>query len=845
MPREALALAAGVLIALGTAAAQQPSARGAMPLPARAAAVASALGLPRADPALLPIDIVRLLYSAGQGPRTPSDPAYFALQEALGAQRTDGDEVPLPLTPAIWRTRLLRDPGVADERLALRIFTHRDTALLYYGLYAMDDPTLAWIASHEEVLDTFKRHPGLTAAFGRSLRIRDGTVVTPGSPGADAIWGDLAAAQPGDPAAFIARLFESHAGRLALLYDAVAQLDAPHQRFALIAGGGIRARALLQAVIAASPDWVVEDRPLFRPPVDVALLLRAVRLDDRGGVAPPAGRALWEQICDVRNRYGDPAGSDVDAAWLAACILDAAPPVARTRLTAFLFAQRAYAGNAAGSEQARLVEVVRAVMHYPALILTLERSGVGDLEVYEQAARRTASIERLRGDDRRMAFTLFQGAVALIDRARWAETLTPDAGRRAAAALFALEPRPATYGADVAKWIATEFLAAANDRASAGGSLEIKVLRALSGVADAHAPVVEWERRRYRVDPAAAEFKRLQRIRARQGAASLDAAAGRVNARAGGRMLADTLAAIVYAIQLGDPDGSALSGGRVWARHEFDAPRYLGDQRRGWRVATEMFGADGWRLTGSLLALEGPLAPLALRRMDANNVPPEPRLSENDRRTIAHTAALLNPYHLTDSDRDRIAAALARGRARVAALAQSPGTIADVARESRIGQWRTRAIEWRLARGTADPAGPFTLLELLRLGGVDVPSAWGTVAEPSDGCLCLEPPDPIALDDVIGRSSSGQLGRQFDDVMLRLAEVFAARKLPAALVRDAAAIALQDVLDGSQPYYFDDLLTLSLGASALPVDRIEDYVSALTATGPLVPVTAASTGSGR
>ena len=128
---------------------------------------------------------------------------------------------------------------------------------------------------------------------------------------------------------------------------------------------------------------------------------------------------------------------------------------------------------------------------------------------------------------------------------------------------------------------------------------------------------------------------------------------------------------------------------------------------------------------------------------------------------------------------------------------------------------------------------------------MDVPSAWGTVAEPSDGCLCLEPPDPIALDDVIGRSSSGQLGRQFDDVMLRLAEVFAARKLPAALVRDAAAIALQDVLDGSQPYYFDDLLTLSLGASALPVDRIEDYVSALTATGPLVPVTAASTGSGR
>ncbi|PYR57451.1 MAG: hypothetical protein DMF85_13640 [Acidobacteria bacterium] len=383
MPREALALAAGVLIALGTAAAQQPSARGAMPLPARAAAVASALGLPRADPALLPI---------------PSDPAYFALQEALGAQRTDGDEVPLPLTPAIWRTRLLRDAGVADERLAPRIFTHRDTALLYYGLYAMDDPTLAWIASHEEVLDAFKCHPGLTAAFGRSIRIRDGTVVTPGSPGADAIWGDLAAAQPGDPAAFIARLFESHAGRLALLYDAVAQLDAPHQRFALIAGGGIRARALLQAVIAASPDWVVEDRPLFRPPVDVALLLRAVRLDDRGGVAPPAGRALWEQICDVRSRYGDPAGSDVDAAWLGACILDAAPPVARTRLTAFLFAQRAYAGNAAGSEQARLVEVVRAVMHYPALILTLERSGVGDLEVYEQAARRTASIERLRGD---------------------------------------------------------------------------------------------------------------------------------------------------------------------------------------------------------------------------------------------------------------------------------------------------------------------------------------------------------------------------------------------------------------------------------------------------------------
>ena len=70
----------------------------------------------------------------------------------------------------------------------------------------------------------------------------------------------------------------------------------------------------------------------------------------------------------------------------------------------------------------------------------------------------------------------------------------------------------------------------------------------------------------------------------------------------------------------------------------------------------------------------------------------------------------------------------------------------------------------------------------------------------------------------------------------RSAEALSARRLPAALMRDVAAFAMQDALDAGGPAHYDDWLPLAFAARDLKDDRFDDYIAALTASGPLVPV---------
>jgi hypothetical protein len=60
-------------------------------------------------------------------------------------------------------------------------------------------------------------------------------------------------------------------------------------------------------------------------------------------------------------------------------------------------------------------------------------------------------------------------------------------------------------------------------------------------------------------------------------------------------------------------------------------------------------------------------------------------------------------------------------------------------------------------------------------------------------------------------------------------------KLPAALARGILATAMQDYVDRVKPLHTDDWLTMVRSAQALSKARIDEYVSALTASGPLVP----------
>jgi hypothetical protein len=797
---------------------------GSLPIPIAAADLAAAAGLQNDDASTLGLDIVRLAFASpiANGNGNGEAAARQAIATALASAGTPS-RIPLPLTLETWRTHILRRP-IADEGIAAAIFGSRPAALLYYGLMGMDAPTLAWIDAHPAVLADMLRHPGVAAAFARSIRVRDGAVLTPGER-ADDLWAVLAGADPRDAAAFVAKLLESRNGRTAIVYDAVAHLDPPHQRFALGPPGAgdrtARAQRLLDAVVREAPGWQVDDRPFMRTDVDVALLLRLVAVDDNGAMRAPSSKQVWARIFDVR----DGSQGAVDAAWLASAVLDSGG-AARRRLDTLLFAQRALATDRTASGDV-LVAAIDGFRRYPMLMLTLENSGVDTAAAYAAAGR---AAEAIGGDADVVG--VFQASAAIVDLARRSTTIPPPAAR----ALFASLAAAATsrpLRASLLSWVMNDFLPALG--ATSLLRRDDAVVAAIAGPPAGPRPQVMWEEQRYVADLSASEAKRLARIRGDQAEDRLDAALAASGAHSLAP-LAHSLAGIVYATALGEPGSAAVHGGGVWRRHRF-TPDAAGQPDTGvaWRLATEVFGAGGWHLVGSLLRLDVALAHLSLRRLDATEMPAPSLLSTTDRRTLAISVTLIDPRAVTDAEIDAVAAAIARGRERIAGLREHPDALAAISADGGISEWRENAIRWLLAADPARVPGSFTVLETFRLGGELRSRAWGAATLPLDGCLCLRVPDRGAWEELTGRASTGQLATQLADMMLRTADALAARHLPALLIRDVASFAMQDVIDRARPAYFDDWLAVAFAVRDIGDDRFDDYVAALTADGPLVP----------
>jgi len=847
-------------------AAEKPAVRASVQLPVSAHRLAEALGLASSDASTLLLSVVRLVYEP-----KPQDPQGRRVRDALAEVLSErGDEttdvVPLPLDRAIWRDTLLQTPisPASDAGLVSAILTDRRAALLYFGLSALDDETLAWLESDRDTLLHARKNAALFGAFGRSIHVRAGRVEVPGSTEAEPLWQSLTGADPGSPGAFVQRLISGD-GRLAFMYDTIAHLDGPHQRFALGLEAepslrGDRLRSLLESFIAAAPDWRADERPFSRPPIDGAMLLSTVKVTPTGRGGAPLAQSIWEKVFRadeltdvVFERVSDAAilqdreSHPVDAAWLATRILRAPYTVGRRRLDTLLFAQRVFGGQPA-SEGGHIATALRGYVAFPALMISLERSGVTAPDLFARTAEHAAHLNAIDSlSVRRTSIAEFQSAVALIERARRTGALNGMRAEALVSSLSLLEVSPRTaYGTGFSRWVRDQFIGSLATQSSG----EETVLSAIAGVVRSpdRLPIVEWEGRQYRVDPASAELHRLRLVRERQGGSRLDDALSIALDRKMDRTgleaehaLADTLTTIVYAAYLGDPDEPAVTSGNVALRHDFGL---VGKRSAAaWRLPVERFdGKAAWRISGSVMGLDAALGRLALRRIDPAAMPGEPKLGSQDRQTVILTAALLNPFAMSDDARDDIAEAIARGRGRAAALSQDPTKVDDLARAAGLSEWRRQALAWTIARSGPEAVSQFSLLELLWIGsaGTDLArargiDAWGAAVLPLTGCLCLEMPHPGAWEDFGGRASA-VLATRGADVALQIAETLAALKLPASLAPAIAGYATQDVIEHAQLAYTDDWQEFGRAARELPRDRMFDYIAALAAGGPLVPV---------
>lgn len=463
-------------------------------------------------------------------------------------------EIPSPLPAAVWRDTVFGDPE-PGERLGFRLVTDRRAALLYYGLLSMTPETVEFLVANPGLLrELYERDATRVALYGQSLVVEDGRVAAPGGADAAHLW-ERAVREPLDrPDDFFRTVLRYDDGAFPFLYDAIARLDAPRQRFALALWLPERQqRANFWRLYDVTAANVRFSRDAFWSGgfPDPTVVLSLVRTDDSGLPAGPAWSGLWKEALDGVALPRDPArdvrdaqrGGPVEPSRLLERVFRD-PEWIAGRTAAFLFAQRRFAGVAA-AELPDVLTTLRGFPLFTSLVSTLDRMGVASPAILAAAVRHAEALNRIPDREvARDALSQFQGAVALVDRARRARSLSAAAaaGLAASAAAVRLDESRG-YEGRMARWVAAELLPALGAPPPAappgdpsapigagGGSAprERIVLQALAGALEddgrGRRKTTRWEGFPYVADLRGAALARLLETRRLQSGASLDAA---------------------------------------------------------------------------------------------------------------------------------------------------------------------------------------------------------------------------------------------------------------------------------------------------------------------------------
>ena len=561
-----------------------------------------------------------------------------------------GDEVPLPLPEKSWTYRgteeaarsthvlFMQTPPALRGSLAAAILSDRRASLLYYGLCAMDDETRAFVAATPSFPAAIygSTRVGSFALYARSFRVANGRADTPGGAAFQPLWEKLAGAQASQPAAFFLQVLERDGGRLALLYDAVAQMDESRRAFVLGASLADASRRLerftaaYDAMAPALAGWLPAARPFSRPLYDPAHVLLLTPAAEGGQPAQPSSRRLWERAFasfDIPEKPADELkGKDeraVDAADVVELVCVTNATVRRDRAEAWLFGHRVFAGAGAAAMPDVLV-ALRGHARFRALADTLERLGITDPAVYAAAMQRAQRFAGMADRDRAATgLALYQGALVMIERARLSRTVdVATAGTLVAALAGTPLSDDGDWRGGVARWIDASYLPAVGGVPPDGGA-EDAVLRAFAGRGPLRGPdgaprVVIVEDVSYRIDPSAPALVRFQDVRERQGGWALDPVltlSREVRALAAAQSIDDVSSRAAAIAKSVEAIGAAKStgpgedaGGRVVEQlkelvEDLEKIRKPGDVKKAPSLASRLEGPADWCLARTLVAL--------------------------------------------------------------------------------------------------------------------------------------------------------------------------------------------------------------------------------------------------
>jgi hypothetical protein len=762
-----------------------------------------------------------------------------------------------PLTADHWRD-VLQLPNNGDLFGAL--LSNRSALLVCAGAMATDPSMRALLERDRGLLRWIvKTAPAAFWIAARHLKVDEDRIVVPGGAAAEPLWEALVAVKVTRPADFLRAMLARDSGRLAWFYDSIGTMSA--ERAAAAFGAPPvqvqieQVRAFYDAFRSADSNWNLEEHPFLRGSTDPWIVASQTKVEG-SAVASPAAQWFWEALfgrTELERRSAasirrEPA-TPVTLGWLAQQVSSVSAKERRDRFEMVRFAQAVF-GNIDGDRAVEALVALGGYRRYRVILLSLDRMEVANPRVYARLIEAVRKLDgELSGRDEKHAVIAFQTAVAILERARLTHEI--DVARTETLLLSladAVDPQSdhkTRLFTTITQWMLTTLLdglpalVQPDQWTGAKTAYESRFLQALAGPpSDPNAPALKWEGLDYRVDLFAAEQQRLNRIREQIDSPGLDAALTADDAE----KISAALLSMIYTPALGDPEGAALLGGDIAQRHNFGLVGPAG-MRRGsmaWSMPREQVG-DGspWHIEGSILGLDIALARLSLRRIADNEMPIAPTINLNDQLTFARTVMTLNPRELGDGDRDRLVAAIERGRRRVAQAGANLSAVMALAVEAQLSHSVRQTLAWTITRTPEAVPSLFRLRDQMWLGKPDLPQRtldrWGIYAERLDNRWRTAMPAAAPWENFGGRADGGLVATQAPDLVLRMAQETARLKLPAQLVPGLLTYAAQDYWHDVDSRFPDDWPAITRQALALSSTRVEDYVAALAGGGPLRP----------
>ncbi|MDE3195542.1 MAG: hypothetical protein KGN84_04310, partial [Acidobacteriota bacterium] len=239
----------------------------------------------------------------------------FPLSQLESALRTDkpfsyafkSSDVPVLYSADYWTNAKEKTQGDFIDALL------GDPSLcrFYLGMAKLDPETAE--ALKKGIIPTrLRAFASVLDFFGGNFEIRQGKAVVPGGSNSAGAWADLAGASPDKGVDFFDKLMTKDDGWLASLYDALARIHGPVQKYLTDPARMKRFYAAVRGKITTPGPA----RPVFRSNADMMLLTTRMKIDPDGRAHIPGGIETWREVFakNPRGKY-DAKLSKAAVAW--------------------------------------------------------------------------------------------------------------------------------------------------------------------------------------------------------------------------------------------------------------------------------------------------------------------------------------------------------------------------------------------------------------------------------------------------------------------------------------------------------------------------------------------------